>query len=110
MNEYSKNLSEGQQSSELARKMDGALMSLGTLESTLMRKKIYKKNIESVLLQYVMPCFQSQYSHLRSRACWIAGKFSAMKFKEGRGTGSTFQSLLQSVVLAMNDPEVSLKI
>eukprot|EP00210_Caulerpa_lentillifera_P002538 g2435.t1 len=110
MNEYNKNLSEGQQSTELARKMDGALMALGTLEPVLMKKKMYKRNIESVLLQYVMPCFQSGHSHLRSRACWIAGKFSAMKFKEGRGTGSTFQTLLQSVVLSMNDPELPVRV
>ena len=70
-----------------------------------MQKK-YKGVVEELLQQCVLPCFQSQYGHLRSRACWVAGRFSSTKFKDGRGSGATFKSLLEAVVLSMKNTEV----
>lgn len=42
----------------LARRMDGALLAIGTLHDVLKRKSPYKEQLEVLLSQHVMPCFR----------------------------------------------------
>eukprot|EP00951_Prasinocladus_malaysianus_P037567 scaffold404857_cov51-Prasinocladus_malaysianus.AAC.1 len=78
-------------SQKLAREMDGALLSVGTLYDVLKKKAKYKENLESMLVQYVLPVFRSPYGHLRAKACWVSGMYCGIAFKEK----NHFELLLQ---------------
>ena len=66
----------------------------------------YKNQLEGLLLNNVMPCFDSPYGHLRAKACWVAGQYADIDFREGSGQGHTFNSLFQKVVNAFQDPDL----
>ncbi|CAG9461067.1 unnamed protein product [Pedinophyceae sp. YPF-701] len=95
---------------QVARAMDGALLAVGSLSSYLRKKKQYKDSLEPMLQQYVLPCFQSQYGHLRAKACWVAGSFADLKFPEGVGVGRTFGAMMSATVNAMSDPEMPVRV
>lgn len=46
---------------------DGALHMVGTLADVLIRKKIYKEQMERMLCQHVFPEFASPHGHMRAR-------------------------------------------
>lgn len=64
------------------RQKDGSLHMIGSLADILLKKKIYKEQMDKMLLQYVYPEFQSQHGHMRARACWVLHYFSEIKFKQ----------------------------
>lgn len=74
-----------------ARAMDGALLSIGTLYDVLKKKKQYRDNLETMLIQYVLPVFRSPWGHLRAKACWVSGMYCGIKF----GNQKHFEALLQ---------------
>jgi len=51
---------------------DGALHMIGTMADILLKKKIYKEQMEQFLVAIVFPEFNSPHGHLRARACWIS--------------------------------------
>ena len=51
-------------SQALARRLDGALLIVGGLNSTLKKKHPYSKQLEPMLSQHVMPVFASPYGHV----------------------------------------------
>lgn len=69
----------------------------------------YKDHLEGLLLTHVLPCFDSPYGHLRAKACWVAGQFADIDFREGRGQGRSFNALFQKVVNAFQDPELPVR-
>ncbi|KAL4855989.1 Importin beta-like SAD2 [Chlorella vulgaris] len=94
---------------ELARRMDGALLAIGTLADVLKNKKPYSDQLEPMLLQHVVPLFASPHSHLRAKACWLAGIYADIQFHDGQGQGPTFAALLQHVVAAIADPDLPVR-
>ncbi|PSC72993.1 importin beta-like SAD2 [Micractinium conductrix] len=94
----------------LARKLDGALLAIGTLSDVLKEKKPYSGQLEPMLLQHVVPLFDSPHGHLRAKACWLAGHYADIEFGDGQGKGPTFSALLQRVVAAIGDPELPVRI
>lgn len=64
------------------RQKDGALHMVGSLADILLRKKIYKDQMDKMLMQYVFPEFNSVHGHMRARACWVLHYFSEIKFKQ----------------------------
>lgn len=94
----------------LARKMDGALLAIGTLADVLKEKKPYSGQLEPMLLQHVVPLFESPHGHLRAKACWLAGNYADIEFGDGKGRGATFAALLQRVVAAIGDPDLPVRI
>uniref|UniRef100_A0A182IM19 Uncharacterized protein n=1 Tax=Anopheles atroparvus TaxID=41427 RepID=A0A182IM19_ANOAO len=60
---------------------DGALHMVGSLAEVLLRKKIFKEQVEQLLMQYVFPEFASPHGHMRARACWVMHYFSDIKLK-----------------------------
>lgn len=70
----------------------------------------YKNQLEGLLLNNVMPCFDSPYGHLRAKACWVAGQFADIEFREGSGRGQVFGNLFQKVVNAFQDPHLPVSI
>ncbi|KAK7864998.1 hypothetical protein R5R35_000025 [Gryllus longicercus] len=64
------------------RQKDGALHMVGTLADVLLKKKLYKEQMDNMLCQYVFPEFASPRGHMRARACWVLHYFSEIKFKQ----------------------------
>lgn len=63
------------------RKKDGALHMIGTLAEILLKKKIYKEQMEGMLVSHIFPEFQSPHGYMRARANWVVHSFSEIKFK-----------------------------
>ena len=70
----------------------------------------YKNQLEGLLLNNVMPCFDSPYGYLRAKACWVAGQYADIDFRDGQGCGPVFGSLFQKVVNAFQDPDLPVSI
>lgn len=66
----------------------------------------YKDQLEGLLLNNVMPSFDSPYGYLRAKACWVAGQYADIEFQAGAGQGPAFGSLFQKVVNAFQDPDL----
>lgn len=64
------------------RQKDGALHMVGSLADVLFKKKLYREQMDEMLLQYVFPEFNSPHGHMRARACWVLHYFSEIKFKQ----------------------------
>ncbi|XP_012286737.1 importin-7 [Orussus abietinus] len=64
------------------RQKDGALHMVGSLADILLKKKVYKDQMDNMLLQYVFPEFNSPHGHMRARACWVLHCFAVIKFKQ----------------------------
>ncbi|XP_014206399.1 importin-7 [Copidosoma floridanum] len=65
-----------------ARQKDGALHMVGALADILLKRNIYKEQMDELLLQYVFPEFNSSHGHMRTRACWVLHNFAEIKFKQ----------------------------
>ncbi|EDO49266.1 predicted protein [Nematostella vectensis] len=63
------------------RKKDGALHIIGTLADVLLKKKNYKDQMETMLVQHVYPEFTSTQGFMRARACWMLHVFGEIDFK-----------------------------
>ncbi|OCT83649.1 hypothetical protein XELAEV_18021791mg, partial [Xenopus laevis] len=63
------------------RKKDGALHMIGSLAEILLKKKIYKDQMEFMLQNHVFPLFSSELGYMRARACWVLHYFCEVKFK-----------------------------
>jgi len=62
---------------ECYRNKDGVLHIIGSLADTLLKRKMYKDQIELLLTTHVLPEFRSEYGFMRARVsifhfyCWI---------------------------------------
>lgn len=63
------------------RQKDGALHMVGTLADVLLKKKMYRDQMETMLTTYVLPEFNSPHGHMRARACWVLQYFCDIKLK-----------------------------
>jgi hypothetical protein len=66
-----------------------------------------------MLLQFVAPCFESPYGHLRAKACWVAKEFSDFPFSGGAGSsgcGPQFCGLFERVMRALGDSELPVRV
>ena len=59
----------------------------------------YKQQLGPMLLNCVVPCFKSQWGHLRAKAAWLSGVYSDTEFPDGKGQGATYTLLFQHVSL-----------
>lgn len=95
----------------LARRMDGALLIVGSLSDVLKSKSPYKEQIETMLMTHVLPCFASPHGHLRAKAAWVAGCYSDIVFAGcGIGAGPHFMLLFERVINGLNDPELPVRV
>ncbi|KFM76182.1 Importin-7, partial [Stegodyphus mimosarum] len=90
-----------------ARQKDGALHMIGTVADVLLKRKIYKEQMESILVAYVFPHFQSEHGFMRARACWVMHYFCEMKFRNEANLITALQ-LTQAALL--NDQELPVKV
>ncbi|XP_017783558.1 PREDICTED: importin-7 [Nicrophorus vespilloides] len=63
-------------------KKDGALHMVGSLADVLLRKKMYRDQLDQFFLKYVFPEFVSCRGHMRARACWVLHYFADAPFKQ----------------------------
>ncbi|KAI4503803.1 hypothetical protein M0802_001206 [Mischocyttarus mexicanus] len=77
------------------RQKDGALHMVGSLADVLLKKKMYREQMDKMLVQHVFPEFNSPHGHMRARACWVLHYFSEIKFKQE-------QILIEAVRLTTN--------
>lgn len=64
-----------------ARMIDGALHMVGSVADILLKKQTYKDQMESMLVSYVFPHFNSPSGYLRARACWVLHYFADTRFQ-----------------------------
>jgi hypothetical protein len=98
---------------DVARRMDGALLAIGTCADTLKHKAPYKANVEAMLVQFVAPCFDSPHGHLRAKACWVAKEFADFPFSGGAGDagrGPQFCGLFERIMRALGDPDLPVRV
>jgi len=95
---------------DVACRMDGALIAIGTCADTLKTKSPYREQVEAMLLQFVAPCFDSPHGHLRAKACWVAKEFSDFEFSGGAGRGPQFCGLFERVMRALNDSDLPVRV
>lgn len=72
---------------------------VGTLADVLLKKKIYRDQLDQLFLKYVFPEFQSSRGHMRARACWVLHYFSEFSFNQeavlAQAVNLTITALLQ---------------
>lgn len=95
----------------LARQADAAALVIGALLEILKKKKHgYTQQIEPMLLQHVVPMFQSAHGHLRAKACWLSGTCADLKFAQAEKDVSTFATLLRCVIHCLSDKELPVRL
>lgn len=65
-----------------ATQKDGALHMVGSLADILLKKKMYRDQLDQLFIKYVFPEFQSDRGHMRARACWVLHFFAEYSFKQ----------------------------
>lgn len=69
------------ESASAPRMLDGALHIVGSVADILLKKDMYKDQIEDLLVAHVYPYFQHQFGFLRARGCWVLNYFSNTRFQ-----------------------------
>ncbi|VEL12872.1 unnamed protein product [Protopolystoma xenopodis] len=64
------------------RSKDGAIHMIGAVAEILLKRKMYKNQMESFLVNHVLPTFEAPEGYRRARACWIIGKLVDVDFKD----------------------------
>ncbi|CAL5220954.1 g3058 [Coccomyxa viridis] len=108
MNEYK--AAGANATKEQSRRIDGAFLAVGGLNDILRATAPYKTQLEPMLQQYVLPCFDAPAGHVRAKACWVAQQYADVKFAEGRGRGATFMQLFQKTLERLNDPDLPVRV
>jgi len=86
---------------------DGALHMIGTMADILLKKPVYKEQMEKFLVEIVFPEFQSPHGHLRARACWVLHYFSDVKYKNEAVLAEAFRLTVASL---LHDKEPPVKV
>lgn len=64
------------------RRKDGALHCVGALAELLLKKRVYREQMELMLQNYVFPLLNSPLGYLRARSCWVLHCFSPLRFHD----------------------------
>lgn len=89
------------------RKKDGALHMIGSLAETLLKKKIYKDQMEFMLQNHVFPLFSSELGYMRARACWVLHYFCEVKFKSDQNLQTALELTRRCLI---DDKELPVKV
>jgi len=71
----------GNGAEDFPRKKDGILHMIGTLGESLLKRKMYKDQLEMMINTHVAPELKSPLPYMRARACWTVKQFCEVKFK-----------------------------
>lgn len=61
---------------------DGALHMVGSLADVLLKKQLYRDQLDQLFIKYVFPEFISDKGHMRARACWVLHYFAEFSFRQ----------------------------
>lgn len=61
---------------------DGVLAMTGSIVDILLKKKMYRTQMEKMLCVYVFPEFSSPHGYMRARACWTLSRSAENQFQE----------------------------
>uniref|UniRef100_A0A8C5PDX5 Importin N-terminal domain-containing protein n=1 Tax=Leptobrachium leishanense TaxID=445787 RepID=A0A8C5PDX5_9ANUR len=89
------------------RKKDGALHMIGSLAEILLKKKIYKDQMEFMLQNHVFPLFSSSLGYMRARACWVLHYFCEVKFKNDQNLQTALELTRRCLI---DDREMPVKV
>ncbi|KAG7455918.1 hypothetical protein MATL_G00246220 [Megalops atlanticus] len=89
------------------RRKDGALHVIGSLADLLLKKRVYKDQMELMLQNYVFPLLNSNLGYLRARSCWVLHSFSPLQFHNELVLRNAVELVRQNLV---NDKEMPVKV
>lgn len=79
-------------------KREGALRLIGCLADVLLKKKMYKVQVENMLITQVIPQFGSDLGFMRARACWVVNQFASVKMKEAETLVNVTQGIVNCIL------------
>nr|XP_033806562.1 importin-8 isoform X3 [Geotrypetes seraphini] len=89
------------------RRKDGALHVMGSLAEILLKKSVFKDQMERLLQNYVFPLFMSNLGYIRARCCWILHSFSTLKFHNELNLRNAVELAKKSLI---EDKEMPVKV
>ncbi|XP_034367470.1 importin-8 isoform X1 [Arvicanthis niloticus] len=89
------------------RKKDGALHVIGSLAEILLKKSLFKDQIELLLQNHVFPLLLSNLGYLRARSCWVLHAFSSLKFHNELNLRNAVELAKKSLI---EDKEMPVKV
>lgn len=85
---------------------DGVLHMIGSISSVLLKKPVFKDQMEQLLVTYVFPLFTNPHGFLRARACWVLNYFAEIEFKAPANAVMATQAVLQ----CLGDSQLPVKV
>lgn len=79
---------------------------LGNCSDVIRRDKVFKHQLEDILVKHVFPDFTSTFGSLRAKSCWILGKFAKIQWKQF----ASFLNGVQGVIKCLEDPQVPVQV
>lgn len=98
--------SRSQMQAQARYELDGALLIVSNLSHILPEHEVYGRELEGMLVTHVHPAFGCAHGHIRAKAVACAAKYSSISFASERN----FFTLFESVVNAMKDPELPVRV
>ncbi|XP_015259779.1 PREDICTED: importin-8-like [Cyprinodon variegatus] len=89
------------------RSKDGALHCIGALAELLLKKRIYREQMELMLQNYVFPLLNAPMGYLRARSCWVLHCFSPLRFHDELVLRNAVELVRQDLV---DDQEMPVKV
>ncbi|XP_017479021.1 PREDICTED: importin-7 [Rhagoletis zephyria] len=86
---------------------DGALHMIGTLADVLLKKRVYRDQVETMLTTYVFPEFHNPAGHMRARACWVLHYFCDIQLKNPQVLAEIMRLNIHAL---LNDKELPVKV
>ncbi|KAI5735040.1 hypothetical protein M8J77_013390 [Diaphorina citri] len=90
-----------------AKQKDGALHMVGQVADILLKKEMYKSQMDKLICTYVFPEFSNPHGHMRARACWTLYNFSEIKFQDESILVEAIRLLLNAL---LHDKELPVKV
>ncbi|XP_033019366.1 importin-8 isoform X2 [Lacerta agilis] len=89
------------------RKKDGALHVIGSLAEILLKKSVFKDQMELMLQNHIFPLFMSNLGYLRARSCWTLHSFSTLEFHNELNLRNAVELTKKSLI---DDKEMPVKV
>uniref|UniRef100_A0A8C4F2V0 Importin N-terminal domain-containing protein n=1 Tax=Dicentrarchus labrax TaxID=13489 RepID=A0A8C4F2V0_DICLA len=89
------------------RRKDGALHCIGALAELLLKKRMYREQMELMLQNYVFPLLNSPMGYLRARSCWVLHCFSPLRFHDELVLRNAVELVKQDLI---DDKEMPVKV
>lgn len=89
------------------RAKDGVLHMVGSIADVLLKKPLFRDQMEQLLATYVFPLFSSPQGFLRARACYTLNYFAGLEFKNPNNIAVATQAVLQC---CLTDTQLPVKV